>query len=337
MKAKNDSENRGKDNRKEERTKGGKQSCQPGPTNSASTQEPRSLPKLQRVSPPSQNHDCIRTKLMWHLPLQRVNCPCLLPRFVLHQLVVWQDGPILCWIWGPGGGEIRLKSYVRVAKTVFLVNGIFVTWRKHVSLCVIKATRTSLHSIHENKGLAYQTPETDENDENGGWHSSKLNQKHGLPKRGFAALIMFVASGSLRLQGVVLLCSADFFARLFLLYCYASSGRSYTIVAFDFVLSISIVTLFHLLATCTLFMLLALVGSRSLLCFTSCCCCSCSCCGWCLLSSTGNSQLKLTLLGDHAGSSWTWALWLVTVTEGPMCMSVGHRLYCCLWITYKAF
>ena len=68
---------------------------------------------------------------------------------------------------------------LRVVETVVLENGRFVPaknrwfWWKLAEILI-------LHSTHKNKGFCPQTPEIDENDENGGCHPDKMTvcQKH---------------------------------------------------------------------------------------------------------------------------------------------------------------
>ena len=66
-------------------------------------------------------------------------------------------------------------------KTVFLENSVFVPYRKQVVLTK-NGENDELHSTRQNKGCAPQSPEIDENDENGGCPSDKTRvfQKQGF-------------------------------------------------------------------------------------------------------------------------------------------------------------
>ena len=68
---------------------------------------------------------------------------------------------------------------------VFLENGVFVPYRKQVVLTK-NGENDDLHSTHK-RGCAPQSPETDENDENGGCPSDKTRvcQKQGFRHPGF--------------------------------------------------------------------------------------------------------------------------------------------------------
>ena len=89
--------------------------------------------------------------------------------------------------------------YFRVVKTVFLENGVFVPYRKQVVLTK-NGENDDLHSTHKNKGCAPQSPETDENDENGGCPSDKTGvyQKQGFRHPDYCLRRLLVPSLSLK-------------------------------------------------------------------------------------------------------------------------------------------
>ena len=63
--------------------------------------------------------------------------------------------------------------FVMVVKTVFLGNGVFVPYRKQVVLTKKMAKMTIDILPTKTRGCGPQSPETDENDENGGCPSDK--------------------------------------------------------------------------------------------------------------------------------------------------------------------
>ena len=81
-------------------------------------------------------------------------------------------------------------GFVRVVKTVFLENGVFVPYRKQVVLT--KMAKMTIYILPtKTRGCAPQSPETDENDENGGCPSDKTRvcQKQGFRHPDFGASI----------------------------------------------------------------------------------------------------------------------------------------------------
>ena len=71
---------------------------------------------------------------------------------------------------------------IRVAKMVFLANGVFVPYRKQVVLTKNGENDGSFYPQKQGVALL-RARKTDENDENGGCPSDKTR---GLPKTGFS-------------------------------------------------------------------------------------------------------------------------------------------------------